>query len=211
MVKRTTKKIQVYEILKQAIISGEIKPGEILNEADLAEKYGIGKTPTREALLLLTHENLLEAMPRVGYVVSRLTTKDLLEIYALRVILETEAIKLAAERITSEEIALLEENNRRESEIFQNNTTGSRTREAYQLNIEFHKIIARASGNSRLEKLIENLINDLERALYFDPYIADPSQHREIIQSLKTHDVSRAEEAMKAHLSETKVRILKLF
>lgn len=77
--------------------------------------------------------------------------------------------------------------------------------------MEFHKTIARASGNSRLEKMIENLINDLERALYFDPYIADPSQHGEIIQSLKQHDVAKAEEAMKAHLSETKVRILKLF
>jgi DNA-binding GntR family transcriptional regulator len=211
MVKRTTKKIQVYEVLKRAIISGEIKPGEILNEADLAAKYNVGKTPTREALLLLTHENLLESMPRVGYVVSRLTTKDLLEIYSLRLILETEAIRLAAERITSEEICLLEENNRKESEIFQSHFKGNRTREAYQLNIEFHKIIGRASGNSRLEKMIENLINDLERALYFDPYIADPSQHREIIQSLKQHDVARAEEAMKAHLSETKVRILKLF
>jgi len=56
----------VYEQLKNAIISGEIKPGEILNEAVLAEKYEIGKTPTREALLLLANEDFLDSMPRVG-------------------------------------------------------------------------------------------------------------------------------------------------
>jgi DNA-binding GntR family transcriptional regulator len=210
MPKRLTKKLHVYEILKQAIISGEIKPGEILNEAELAQKYETGKTPTREALLLLTHENLLEAMPRVGYAVPRLTPRDLLEIYALRALLETEAIGLAAERITPAEIAQLEENNKRESRIFSQNPAGV-AGQAHKLNIEFHKIIARASGNSRLEKLIENLINDLERALSFDPYIADPAQHMEIIKSLKARDKFKAQEAMKTHLTETRLRILNLF
>jgi len=210
MPKRPTKKLHVYEILKQAIISGEIKPGEILNEANLAQKYETGKTPTREALLLLTHENLLEAMPRVGYVVPSLTPRDLLEIYALRTLLETEAIGLAAERITPEEIAQLEENNRQESRIFSRNPAGA-AGQAHKLNIEFHKIIARASGNSRLEKLIENLINDLERVLSFDPYIADPTQHKEIINSLQARDRSKAQEAMKAHLTDNRLRISNLF
>lgn len=209
MAKKTTKKIFVYEILKKAIISGEIKPGEILNEAELAQKYSVGKMPTREALLLLTHENLLEAMPRVGYIVSQLTIKDLLEIYALRLILETEAVGLAAERITPEQLADLERNNRDEALLLEQN--GSRmTSQAYQLNIEFHKIIAQASGNTRLKKMIVDLINDLERALYFDPFIADSTQHVEIIKSLKQRDNRRAQEAMKAHLTETRLRILKL-
>ena len=165
--------------------------------------------PTREALLLLTHENLLEAMPRVGYIVSQLTIKDLLEIYALRLILETEAVGLAAERITPEQLADLERNNRDEALLLEQN--GSRmTSQAYQLNIEFHKIIAQASGNTRLKKMIVDLINDLERALYFDPFIADSTQHVEIIKSLKQRDNRRAQEAMKAHLTETRLRILKL-
>jgi DNA-binding GntR family transcriptional regulator len=204
-----TKKILVYEILKKAIISGEIKPGEILNEVNLAQKYHVGKTPTREALLLLTHENLLESMPRVGYVVSRLTTKDLLEIFELRSILEAEAISLAARRITSEEIARLEQNNLQESQLFGQDPVRT-SGQAYQLNYDFHILIARASGNRRLEKIISDLINDLERALSFDPYIADPAQHVEIINSLKAHDEARARQAMKTHLVETRLRILKL-
>lgn len=207
---QATKKALIYEQIKQDIISGVIKPGEILNEADLAQKYGTGKTPTREALLLLTHENLLEAMPRTGYMVCRLTTRDLLDIYFLRSILETESIGLAAERITPEEIALLEQNNQAESELFQDGSNRMNT-QAYKLNREFHKIIAHASGNARLEKIISDLINDLERALSFDPYIADPTQHAGLIESLKAHSKPAAQEAMKAHLSETRMRILKHF
>lgn len=205
-----TKKHHIYEILKQAIISGEIKPGEILNEAVVAQKFGIGKTPTREALLLLAHENFVESMPRVGYIVSRLTTKDLLEIYALRTLLETEAVGLAAERITPDVLALLEANNAREAQLFAPGAC-SQPRQAYLINFEFHTLIARATGISRLEKLIGDLIADLERALYFDPYIADPSQHVAIIESLHRKDRAAAQEAMQAHLADTRLRILNLF
>lgn len=210
MAPQRTKKSYIFDQLKQEIISGAIKPGEILNEAELSQKYGIGKTPTREALLLLTHEKLLESMPRVGYVVSRLTTKDLLEIYYLRSILEVEAIGLAADRISKGEIAQLEKNNEIEARVFAEHSDRM-VGEAYQLNNDFHKTIAHASGNARLERIIGDLINDLERALSFDPFVADPSQHKEIIDALKNHDKVRAQEAMRDHLSETKLRILKMF
>jgi DNA-binding GntR family transcriptional regulator len=207
MASRITKKTQVYDQLKRAIISGIIKPGELLNEAELSQQYSIGKTPTREALLLLAHEKLLESIPRVGYVVSRLTITDVLEVYYLRIILESEAVGLAAERITAEDIALLEENNRAESKLFQEKVPGLVSK-AYQLNSQFHKMIAGASGNARLEQIISELINDLERASSIDPSIADPSQHLEIIESLKAHDKPRAQNAMKTHLAETRMRIV---
>ena len=210
MSSKPTKKTLVYEQLKNSIISGEIKPGEILNEAALAEKYGMGKTPTREALLLLANESLLDSMPRVGYVVSSLTTKDLLEIFFLRIILEVEAIGLAAERITADEITELEENNRKERQISIEKPIRAHE-QAHQLNREFHGLIARASGNLRLEKMIRDLINDLERALSFDPYNADPIQHIEIIACLAAHDKARAQEAMRAHINETRLRILDAF
>jgi DNA-binding GntR family transcriptional regulator len=68
-----TKKEQVYQRISRAIISGEIIPGVILNEAEIADKFESGKTPTREALLLLAHENFIEAVPRVGYIVAKPT------------------------------------------------------------------------------------------------------------------------------------------
>ncbi len=211
MAQKPTKKTLVYEQLKNAIISGEIKPGEILNEAVLAEKYGMGKTPTREALLLLSNEDYLDSMPRVGYVVSRLTVQDMLEIFSLRILLEVEAIGLAAERITDADINRLVANNRAESALATQTSDGSLREQGYQLNREFHLIIAQVTGNIRLARLIQSLIDDLERALSFDPYIADPTQHNDIIRHLKNRDGAGAQSAMKRHIEETRIRIINRF
>lgn len=211
MAQKPTKKTLVYEQLKNSIISGEIKPGEILNEAVLAKKYKMGKTPTREALLLLANEDFLDSMPRVGYVVSRLTIQDMLEIFALRILLEVEAIGIASERITDVDINKLVANNQTESALAKQTTDGSLREGGYQLNREFHLIIAEVTGNHRLVRLIQGLINDLERALSFDPYIADPSQHNEIILHLKNRDKAGAQAAMRRHIEETRARIVNRF
>ena len=78
---------------------------------DLANKHHIGITPTREALIVLTHDKLLEALPRTGYIVTKIMTRDILEVFHLRILLEVEAIGLAVEKITHKEIAELISNN----------------------------------------------------------------------------------------------------
>ena len=93
-----TKKEQVYKRIRRAIIVGELKPGEIMNEAEIAARFNAGKTPTREALLLLTHDRYLESLPRVGYIVTRPSMQDILETFHLRVILEVETGKPSAAR-----------------------------------------------------------------------------------------------------------------
>jgi DNA-binding GntR family transcriptional regulator len=206
-----TKKYQVYECLKRSIITGEYKPGGILNEAELAQKLGFGKTPTREALILLAHEKLLEPMPRVGYVVTSLTIQEVLETFYLRIVLEVDAIGLAVVRITHPEIQVLEENNYQEEEVFLQTSEEQDRDQAQRLNRAFHLTIAKASGNQRLEYLVNDFLDDLERALFFDPSIADASQHRQIIEQLKNHDKVKAQEAMRTHLEETRNRILNRF
>ena len=76
---------------------------------------------------------------------------------------------------------------------------------------EFHLIIAQATRNQRLVHLIQGLIDDLERALSFDPYIADPSQHGGIILCLKNRDKAQAQAAMRQHIEETRNRIVNRF
>jgi DNA-binding GntR family transcriptional regulator len=206
-----TKKSFVYELLKRKIISGEMNAGMILNEADLAQELKIGKTPTREALIMLSHEGLVDAMPRVGYVVTRLTVQDTLEIFALRIILEIEAIGTASERITESDIEKLIVNNQNEEALAKQKADVSLREQGYQLNCEFHLIIAEATGNRRLAHLIQGLIDDLERALSFDPYLADPTQHDDIILHLKNHDKVSAQAAMGRHIEETRNRIVNRF
>jgi len=202
-----TKKEQVYERIRRAIITGELKPGEILNEAEIAAQFESGKTPTREALLLLTHDGFLDSLPRVGYIVSKPTMQDILEIFHLRIILEVEAIGLAAGRLSPEDIRHLQENNEEEEKLMVSTNPNDKAT-ASALNREFHLILARPSGNARLATLIQQLVDDMERMLVNDPYLTDPSQHKKILDALLTQDKEQAQEAIRLHIEETRNRIV---
>jgi DNA-binding GntR family transcriptional regulator len=202
-----TKKEQVYERIRRAIITGELKPGEILNEAEIAAQFESGKTPTREALLLLIHEGFLDSLPRVGYIVSKPTMQDILETFHLRIILEVEAIGLAAERLSPEDIRRLQENNQEEEKLTVS-TNPTDKAAASALNRDFHLTLARLSGNARLATLIQQLVDDMERMLVNDPYLVDPSQHKKILDALLTQDKEQAQEAMRLHIEETRNRIV---
>jgi len=205
-----TKKEMVYKRIRRAIITGELKSGEIMNEAEIAARFGSGKTPTREALLLLTHDSFLESIPRVGYMVTRPTMQDILETFHLRLILEVEAIGLAVDRLSSEGLHELTVNNQKEESLSSISRREHKERAA-ALNREFHLVIAQSSGNSRLAGIIQRLIDDMERMLVADPYLADPSQHEKILEALVARDINLAQKAMYQHIEETRTRILNRF
>jgi DNA-binding GntR family transcriptional regulator len=207
MIAVPSKKDIVYERIRQAIITGVLKPGDLLNEAEIAAKFESGKTPAREALLLLTHAGYLDSLPRVGYMVTKPTLQDILETFHLRIILEVEAIGLAIVRLSPEDIRQLQENNEAEEKLSASMITTDKS--AFSaLNREFHLIIAHLCGNNRLATLIQQLIDDIERMLINDPYLTDPSQHKKIMDSLLTHDKGQAQEAMHFHIAETRNRIV---
>lgn len=209
-----SKKEKAYQTIKQAIIAGQLEAAKIYSINELSETYGLGKTPAREALVILASEGLIDPIPRSGYQVRPLSIQDMLEIFHLRTVLEVEGAGLAAEKITDSDIHLLEENNRQERELAlqsQTDLTSQSYRKGYNLNLEFHLTIARAAGNNRLSDLVEKLLNELERVLAYDPYIAEPEQHAEIIEELKRRDKLGSQEAMKRHLEDTKKRSLSRF
>ena len=201
----------LYQQVRERIVSGEIKPGAILTEAGLADEYGVSKAPVREALVLLGHEGFVESMPRTGHVVASFTVQDVLEVFHLRSILEAEAAGLAAERIMEEGIASLLKNSDEEFVISEMAHKDSFHERANELNMEFHQLIARASGKRRLADLIKRLMDDMRRMLAFDPRSVTPRQHMEIIEALKHRDRAKAEQAMKRHVEETKSRLLDRF
>ena len=201
----------LYQQVRDKIVSGEIKPGAILTEAGLSDEYGVSKAPAREALVLLGHEGLVESMPRVGHVVASFTVQEVLETFHLRSILEAEAASLAAERITEEGIAALLKIVAEESALSKRAHEDGFYERAYELNMEFHQLIARASGNRRLADLIMRLMEDMRRMLAFDPRSVTPRQHMEIVEALQHKDRAKAEQAMKRHMEETKSRLLDRF
>jgi len=209
-----SKKEKAYQAIRKAIITGKLEPGEIYSITELSETFEVSKTPAREALVILASEGFIDPIPRSGYQVKSLSIHDMLEIFHLRSVLEVEGIGLAAGRITDGDIYLLEENNRQEQEIAlspHSDVSAQSYRKGYDLNLEFHLTIARASGNNRLVGLLEKLLNELERILAHDPYIAEPQQHAEILESLKRRDKLGSQKAMKKHLEDTKNRSLSRF
>ncbi len=198
-----SKKSEVYYSVRKAIISGGIKQGEIINEGELAREYGVSRTPVREALLTLVADGLLNSLPRAGYMVTPITIRDVQEAFHLREILETEAIRLAAVQISPAEIDELE-----------SKKMGIPPHLNPAYNREFHHIIACASGNGRLARLIDQLLDEMERILVYDPFIAnppDPAEHQNIIDALRARDPKAAQEAMCAHLRLVKLRVLERF
>ena len=216
-----TKKDHAYQVIKKAIISGQLESAKIFSIKELAETFDVGGTPAREALVILASEGLIEPIPRIGYQVKSLSVHDMLEIFHLRSVLEVEGAGLAAERITDDDIRLLETNNRLEQEIVISLQSANSTHsydEGYALNLEFHLIIARASGNNRLADMVEKLQNELELVLGYDPHIARVEiaaaaaiQHFEIIERLRRRDKLGAKEAMKKHIEIAKNNSLNRF
>ena len=201
---RSSLKEEVYEAVRQDIMDGKFSPGDLLKERELAEKYGVSKTPVREALSLLEQDELVKVIPRAGYIVTQLTLRDVQEVRQLRVILESMAARLAAENITDEELEELE-----------GMTATSDPEEALLFNHRFHSVIARASGNSRLAKMIEQLLDDTDRWAALDVARLTPAVlligHRAELEALRTRDPDIAEEAMREHIERVYHHLSELY
>ena len=216
-----SKKEKAYQAIKKAIMVGQLESAKIYSIAELSETFDIGRTPAREALVILASEGFIDPIPRSGYQVKSISIHDMLEIFHLRSILEVEGAGLAAERITDDDVSLLEANNRTEQELIlslQSDKSTYSYNEGSVLNLEFHLTISRASGNKRLADLVEKLLNELERMLIYDPNLAEvekavasAKQHNEIIEELKRRDKQGSQEAMNKHIEDTKNRSLSRF
>jgi len=216
-----TQKDKAYQLIKNSIIAGQLDSAKIFSITELSSHFDLGRTPVREALVILTSEGLVESIPRFGYKVKTLSVHDMLEIFHLRSILEVEAIGLAAERISDDDISLLEANNQLEQQLvisLQSTDSTHSYNEGYALNLEFHLIIARSSANFRLASMVENLQNELELVLGYDPNIARLDvaaaatlQHYEIIEILRQRDKLGAREKMKKHIEFAKNSSLNRF
>jgi DNA-binding GntR family transcriptional regulator len=194
---------RVYEEVRRAIITGQLRPGEIIREADLGRRYGMSRTPVREALCMLSFRGLLSALPRTGYLVNAVSLRDVQEMHHLRKLLEVEAARLACGRITPEDLAELER--------VMTSRSGD---QALDENRVFHMTIARASGSARLANLISNLLDEMNRIQALDPHIATPSgpyEHADLVEALRRGDVEAAQRAMADHVDGAMARILECF
>lgn len=150
-----TLKTQVAAKLYQAILAGEYAPGDRLNEAKLADEYKTSRIPIREALIELQRSGLVMNLERRGMCVTKLSEADMQRINSVRLILETEAIWLARQNMTTEIAAQLEDIVERMENM------PNPLLDSMGLDLEFHRALWNASGNSYLVRALDGLVPQL--------------------------------------------------
>jgi DNA-binding GntR family transcriptional regulator len=148
----TTLRAHVVRMLRADILAGKYKPGDRLNESQIARELNISRIPVREALSQLQEQGLVVNRERRGMFVMDLGAEEVLQISSLRIILETEAIKLARSRMTPEIHAQLEKL------TAQMEAWNGTLLDAAALDLEFHRVIWRATGNPYLERALNTLM-----------------------------------------------------
>lgn len=191
----------VFNTLREAILKGELKPGERLMELQLASKLGVSRTPIREAIRMLEQEGLAVTIPRKGAEVAKMTEKDMEDVLQVRDALDELAASIACEQITAEE---LEELKRTMREFEESTKTGDVKRIA-EVDVKFHDIIYKATRNPKLENILNNLREQMYR--YRVEYLKDEKnfpvlikEHSEIVDGLAKKDKEKVITAMHKHV-----------
>ena len=199
----------VFNTLRQAILTGELKPGERLMEIHLANKLGVSRTPIREAIRKLELEGLVIMIPRRGAEVAQITEKSLTDVLEVRRALDALCVELACDRISEAELEQLKEACNR----FEEATETKNAKVIAQADVALHDIIVAATGNARLVQLVNNLAEQMYR--YRFEYIKDESrhaklveEHRTIYESIVKKDKKTAAEAAKTHIDNQEASII---
>ena len=200
----------VFNTLRQAILIGELKPGERLMELHLADRLGVSRTPVREAIRRLELEGLVTMIPRKGAEVARITEKSMSDVLEVRRTLDALCAELACDRITPESLAAL----KKACDHFEQCVGTHDAKKIAEADVSLHDIIVEATGNQRLIQMVHNLSEQMYR--YRFEYIKDNSQHdtlvkehRIIYRSIVDKDKDTAAAAARLHIDNQKKAIIR--
>ena len=192
-------KADIYQNIRQMILTGQVTPGDRLKEAELAKRFGLSRTPVREALHRLEVQGLLRHEPHRGMVVPTLDPQAVTELYVMREVLEGTAATLAAQHATDVEIdamSVLIANDRKHPDDPERMAGNNRA---------FHGAIHRASHNRFLMQSLKAL--DESNALLGPTTLKLEArrkqtigEHEEIVTAIKNRDAAKAEQSMRQHL-----------
>jgi len=191
---------QAYYAIREWIVTLDLAPGSVVNERELMGRLGLGRTPVREALRDLAREQLVEVFPRRGMFVSGVDVGDIAGLSEVRLVLETEAARLGAERRNEadlEETAVLLEELARAS-------VEHGERRLIDLDERTHRHVARCAHNPFLEATLEQYYVLALRIwfLALDRVALDEAiaEHHAILEAIRDGDADRAAEVMRAHV-----------
>jgi DNA-binding GntR family transcriptional regulator len=191
----------VHASLREAIVSGALKPGTRLSVPALARQLGVSRSPVREAVLRLTQERLAIEEARRGAVVAQIGIQELVSLYEVREVLEGLAARLAVEnsgrRMVDAVRKVLDEHEQ---------AVATSSLEAHtQADMRFHRIIREASGNQRLIGLLEGIQTEVRLAMLTTTVTAGPrlalADHQAIFDAIRRGDPETAEHSARSHIA----------
>lgn len=198
----------VFNTLREAILKGDLKPGERLMELQLAAKLGVSRTPIREAIRMLEQEGLAVTIPRKGAEVAKMTEKDMEDVLQVREALDELAASIACEQITEEELKAL-------AGALADFEKSIHTRDVKwiaEMDEKFHDIIYQATGNPKLVNILNNLREQMYR--YRVEYLKDEKnypllleEHREIVEAFMNKNKEKVSECMRQHVVNQAVAV----
>lgn len=201
-------KVNIYETLKRRIIEFQYKPGDILNELELAEEFAVSRTPVRTALQELERDSLIHIVPRYGAQVAAIDFRNIKSLFEVTKRLDPYAVRLAVTRVTPLQLEELKS-------IIQRLDSFSSTASYQEAIIEderFHDILFEACGNKWLTETSMHLHVHTERLWhycknYFDDMTIFTKTFREIVQAIEDQDEDAAERAATEHIDDFLERI----
>jgi DNA-binding GntR family transcriptional regulator len=201
----------VYEALRRDIVEKRLDPGEPLTEHGLCARYGVSRTPVREALAKLERDRLVRVVPKKGAFVRTISPEDVRELYQIREVLEALAVRLAAPRIDRDELAGFDARFR---ELARKGARASYA-DVQALGEEFHGFLLKRAGNARLLEALEQIREHI-RSVWSLSIMAPRRiqglvrEHLSIIDALRRADGRRAERLMARHVRRVRDTIFRL-
>ena len=192
--KHLTLREKILENIRDAIVSGALKAGSRVSEPELAERYGISRTPIREAFRQLESEGYLKVIPRRGAVVSEYSPKDVEEFYAIKSIMEGYAARRACQNLSAKDIERLQANNNKLAELAR---TGD-FKHFFKVHNDFHEMFIKAADNEKLQELIAGLVTKFQRLRFTSLSLPGRmaiavQEHEKIIEAFRKKDADLAE------------------
>ncbi len=200
-------KTQAYSIIKKRLINCTYKPGSFLNEAQLAADLGCSRTPVREAINRLEHDNLVKVVPKKGIYVSDISLTNVQQIFQTRLEIEPVTLRMAADSLPVDELREFREKFSGELTDIQN---------GFRLDTAMHLFIIEHCGNCYLIEMMQKLFEDNTRVIISSKQnqvqIHDARQeHCEIIDSLLEHNTDKAVTLMRSHVENCRKAALDYF
>ncbi len=204
---------QVYQLLREAILSGKLEPGEQVTEPGIANHLKVSRTPVREAIRMLELENLIINLPRRGaFVCGIKSKKEIDDIFQIRIILEGLAAELAAERIRPDQVKKLKSQSEQIAECLDQNDL----KRCIAIDTAFHQLIYEASENEYLQRFLDNLFDQVTR--FRMSSLADEGrmnealvEHQKLAEAIGENNSALAREIAEKHIKNAWIRVIKVF